>query len=168
VNYPDWFSGELGVAGQRHANRELTRPQAVKALADEIVRHGDREFLAAVAAAFAAKALDSWHRGRRQAAAVPGFRDEAQSELFPGLPGRLYVTPGQSKAVILFTGHDWDTARNVLENRTSGAITAAQADWAAFRAAYDRIRPLLSGDLTTADVAGQLDGAFLRTATGPA
>lgn len=138
------------LAAQRDAG-QITRQEAVTALRDVIMQNADRAFLLGITAEFAGRVLDARKAPRY------GLRD-TQSDLFPDLPVRLFIRPGVAKPVILFTAHDWDTARAVLENRTSGAVKAAEADWAAFDAAYARVRPLLTGDLTTADVAGQIDG----------
>jgi hypothetical protein len=162
VNYPDWLAAELDRLGEQNAARHITRAEAVTAVRDAILRHADRAFMAGVAESFAARALDSWHRQHRGERAPAA----AQSELFPGLPARLYVRPGVAKAIVLFDGRDWDNARAMILNRTKGAIEAAEADQAHFQAAYDRIRPLLTGDLTTADVVAELDGAFIPEATG--
>jgi hypothetical protein len=155
VKYPDWLAAELDRTGTRHAAREITRTAAIGAIRDVILRDADQFFLRGIAAAFAARALNSWHQERRATGAVV---PDAQCELFPDLPARLYVRPGVTKPVAEFTGRDWDMARAVLENRTSYAKKAAEADWAAFDAAYSKIRPLLSDGLTTADVLGGLDG----------
>lgn len=157
MKLPQWLDGELGKIGQRSAERAISRAEAVTAIRDVIIRQDDPAFLRGVVSEFAARALDSWHREHRGSSAVT--LAGAQSELFPELPARLFIRPGTAKAVILFTGHDWDTAKAVLENRTSGSINAAKADWAAFEAAYARVRPLLTAGLTTADVADEIRGA---------
>lgn len=156
MNVPDWLRAELDAAAQRNADREITRQAAADAVRDAILDKADAAFLRGIVGAFAARALAGWHRRNRGTATGPAFLTAEQSELFPGLPARLYIRPAVAKAVILFSAHDWDTARAVLENRTTGAIKAAEQDWAAFDAAYRQVRPLLSGDLTTADVAYEL------------
>jgi hypothetical protein len=159
MNLPPWLAAELDKAGQQNASRAITRQEAVTAVRDAIMTQADRAFILSVTADYAARLLDTWHRGRRGDGKGSGqLAGDAQSELFPGLPVRLYIRPGVAKAVILLTAHDWDTAKAMIENRTSGAITAAETDQAAFDAAYALVRPLLAGDLTTADVAGSLDG----------
>lgn len=167
MNVPDWLRGPLADAAERNAAREITRQAAVNTVRDAILDKADPAFLRGVVAAFAAKALAAQQREISRAAAA-GEAAAGQSDLFPDLPSRLYIRPGQAKAVILFTAHDWDTAKAVLENRTSGAIEAAQADWAAFEAAYNRVRPLLAGDLVTADVAAELAGEFSAAHARPA
>jgi hypothetical protein len=157
MNLPGPIQSELDRLGARNAAREITRAEAVTALRDAIIREADRAFLLSLAAEFAGRQLDAWHRARRAA----GFPAVAgQSELFPDLPARLYVRPGVLRPVALMDGHDWDMAWNMLHTRAEGAINAAEADLAAFDGAYDKVRPLLTGDLTTADVLGGLgDGA---------
>jgi hypothetical protein len=155
MNLPDWLRGEMDVIGQRAVAREITRQEAVTEIRDAIITKNDRAFMRSIVAMFAGKALDSWQREHRGAAA--SLPAQSQSDLFPDLPARLFIRPGTAKAVILFTGHDWDTAKAVLENRTGGAISAARADQAAFDAAYARVRPLLTGPgVITADVAEQI------------
>lgn len=153
MKYPEWLDRELTAVSARLATREITRPEAVTRLRDVIIGSGDRPFMLSIASDFAARALAAAKGERRRDAVMEG-----QSEMFPDLPLRLFIRPAVAKAVILFTGHDWDTAKAMITNRTDGAIDAAKADRAAFEAAYARVRPLLSGDLTTADVLAELDG----------
>jgi hypothetical protein len=129
----------------------ITRAEAVTALRDVILGHADRTLILGIVGEFAGRALD---RAKEPRHALPA----AQDSLFPELPARLYIRPGVAKAVALFTAHDWETARAVLENRTKHAKEAAEADWAAFTAAYDKVRPLLYGELTTSDVLGDIEG----------
>jgi hypothetical protein len=82
-------------------------------------------------------------------------------ELFPDLAPRLYIRPGVSKQVMACTAHDWDTAREMILNRTEHAIKGAEAHRANFEAAYKKVRPLLGGDTTTADIVRQLRGQDL-------
>lgn len=139
------------------ADRDITRQDAVTRLRDAISAHADGELRLGIFAEFAARTLEAALRARR---ASRGTTPDGQSDLFPELPRRLYIRPGQLKSVILFTRHDWHTARAVLENRTSNAKKAAESDWAAFIAAYQQVVPLLTDDdLTTADVAPQIDAA---------
>lgn len=160
MNLPEWLQIELDKTGTRLAAHELTRGEAVTAIRDAIIARNDRALMLGITSEFAGKALNSWHqRTRATGATLPA----AQSELFPDLPARLYIRPGVAKSVAQFTAHDWDTARAVLENRTSGAIESAKADWAAFKAAYDKVRPLLSGPLITADVLGETGGPAQAT-----
>lgn len=165
MNVPGWLATELDSIGERNAAREITRQAAVDAVRNAILARDDPAFTRGIVADFAARVVAAWHREHAR-----GPRAEVlagQSDLFPGLPARLYIRPGQAKAVILFTGHDWDTARAVLENRTTGAIDAAKADWEAFDAAYQRVRPLLSGGLTTADVQYELQHPDEAQAAAP-
>ena len=159
MNLPGPIQSELDRLGGQNAERAITRAEAVTALRDVILRHADSAFLRSVVAEFAGRALDSWHKQHSEGSRTPAPED--QSELFPGLPVRLFIRPGVRRSVILFTGHDWDMARNMLQTRTDGAKKAAERDQAAFDAAYEKVRPLLSGELTTADVAGQLDSPGL-------
>jgi hypothetical protein len=156
MSLPDWLARELDTIGAQNAERSITRQEAVTALRDVIMRSADAAFRLAITAEFAGRQLDAWHRARR-AAGLPAAA--GQSELFPGLPARLYVRPGVLRPVALMDAHDWDMAYNMLHTRAEGAITAAKADLAAFDGAYDKVRALLTGELTTADVLGDLGDA---------
>ena len=152
MNLPEWASNKIEELGAARQAGQITRQEAATALRDVILGQADETLIRAIFGEFAGKVLDSWHRAHMNG----GLADGAQSDLFPELPLRLYVRPAVTKPLILCTGHDWDMARNVLENRTENAIKGAKDDWAQFEAAYDRVRPLLAGDATTADIAGQL------------
>lgn len=155
MNLPEWLSRELAAVGAQNAERAITRQEAVTRLRDVIIQHADRAFQLSLAADFAARQLDTWHRGHKGERAPAA----AQSELFPGLAARMFIRPNVAKAVVLFTRHDWQTAKAVLENRTKYAIEGAQAERAAFDAAYAAVVPLLTDDqMTTADVASELAG----------
>ncbi len=166
MNLPDWIKDLTDELGAERLAGTISRQNAVTALRDKIVEKDDRPLILGVLAEFAGKALDAWHRAHEHPAA-PGSLAQVQAELFPGLPARPYIRPGVTKPLIEFTAHDWDMARNVLENRTEHAIEGAKADWAQFEAAYARVRPLLHGDTTTAEVLDQL-GSELAAADGDA
>jgi len=142
------------IAVRRKAG-DISRQDAVTALRDVILAQADEPLLKGIVAEFAGKVLDTWQRTHEHPA-PRGAAAQIQSELFPELPVRLFIRPGVPKALILCTAHDWDMARNVLENRTRNAEEAAKADWASFETAYKRVRPLLSGSLTTAEVADEI------------
>lgn len=157
MKLPAWLQQELAATGAQVAARDLSRQEATTRIRNLILEKRDRSFDLGVTAEFAGRSLDSWLRARKSSA---GGVPEAQSDLFPDLPMRLYVRPSTTKPLILMTAHDWDMAHNMLRNRTEGAEKSAKADWAAFKAAYDKVRPLLTGaDTTTADVIPQLEAA---------
>jgi hypothetical protein len=160
MKVPDWLEAEIDALGPARLAGTVRRQDAVQALRDKIIKQDDVALTLAIVAEFAGKALDAWQRSHEHAAPAGAFA--VQSDLFPDLPVRLYIRPATPKALILCTGHDWDMARNILQGRTEGAKAAAEADWASFEAAYTRVRPLLSGSLTTADVADQVRQASLR------
>lgn len=153
MNLPAWLEELTEEYGADRLAGKITRTEAVTALRDKILGQADETLIRAISGEFAGKVLDSWHRAHLNPGPAPG---EAQSELFPELPVRLFIRPAVTKPLILCTGHDWDMARNMLRARTDGALEAARADWARFEAAYARVRPLLAGDATTAEVAEQL------------
>jgi hypothetical protein len=156
MNLPAWLQDLTQDFGTQRQAGKITRQDAVTALRDKILAEDDRPLILGITAEFAGKILDAWQRGHEHQPAR-GPHALVQAELFPGLPPRLFVRPGVAKPPIWFTAHDWDMARNVLKVRTSGAKDAAEADWAAFDAAYQRVRPLLTDeDMTTADVAEQI------------
>jgi len=155
MKLPTGLGTQVRDLGEQRLAGALTRADAVSALRDAILTAAEPGLVAGVVADFAGRELDAWHRAHQHSAPA-GPLAEVQSELFPGLPGRLYVTPSTGKALMLCNGHDWDMARNVLSAKTTNAIGGAEQAWQQFQAAYDRVRPLLSGDLTTADVAAQL------------
>lgn len=158
MNLPEWLGTYVDGLGTRRLAGEITRQEAVTALRDAIDQKGDRALILGIYADYAGKALDSWHNDHKNTP-VPGARQQyLQAELFPDLKPRLYIRPGITKPVMALTAHDWDNAREMIHNRTKHAIEGAEADWKNFEAAYERVRPLLTGDATTADVARELRG----------
>lgn len=157
MSYPPWLDNlteELGTARLKGA---ITRQEAVTKLRDAIDRSKERPLVLLVLAEFAGRRLDAWDRENRNPSA-PAAVSSLQGELFPDLKPRLFVQPGVSKPVMTMTGHDWDNAFAMIQNRTGGAIDAAKANWKAFEDAYKRVRPLLHGTATTADVVSDLRG----------
>jgi hypothetical protein len=158
VNLPDWLQESADTIGAQQAAGQLTRQQAATLLRDRILERGDQTLIRGVLSEFAGKALDAWLRLHREQSATGRFvSQQVQSDLFPDLPVRLHIRPGVPKAVILFTAHDWDSARAMIRARTENAINGAKEDLDQFEAAYERVRPLLTaGDMTTAEVADQI------------
>lgn len=157
MNLPAWLEDLADHFGTQRLNGEITRQEAVTALRDKIVEKDDRTLILGVLTDVAAKALDSWHRQHQHPPAL-GTQAHLQMELFPDLAPRLYIRPGVTKPVMTLTAHDWDNAREMIRNRTSCAIEGAEADWRQFEEAYEKVRPLLSGDATTADIVPELRG----------
>lgn len=151
MKIPGWLESEVAAAGLRCRDGEITRQEAITVLRDAIVAQ-DRELWLGIVSAFAGKALDRWEAG----APATGRLGRAQTQLLPGLPSRLHIRPGVQKAPITFTGHDWDMARRMVLTTAANAITGAERLRDRFEAAYGRVRPLLSGAATTADVAAQI------------
>lgn len=158
MNIPAWLADLADHYGSQRLAETITRQEAVTALRDEIAGKADEALRLSIYADHAGRILDAWHR-EHQHPAPPLPVSRLQMELFPDLKPRLYIRPGVTKPVMAFTAKDWDNAREMIRNRTEGAIEFAKADWASFEAAYDRVRPLLSDDLTTADVEKELRGA---------
>jgi hypothetical protein len=157
VNLPAWLEDIVEHHGSRRLAGAVTRQEAVTAVRDEIAARADGALVLAIYADYAGRALDAWHRDHQNPSA-PVPVSSLQGELFPDLKPRLFVQPGVSKPVMTMTAHDWDNAYAMIRNRTEGAIDSAEEDWKNFEAAYKRVRPLLDGDATTADIVRELRG----------
>lgn len=155
MKLPEWLDAAADEIGGRRIDGEITRQEAVTKLRDAMIARDDRQFIASVLSGFAEKVADQWHQTHR-ADRPAAFSAQVQAELFPGLPLRLFVRPGQTKALALCTGRDLDMAQNMLAARTRNAIDGAEADRAAFDRAYAKVRPWLTGDVTVADVLAEL------------
>lgn len=152
-----WLADLAEELGTGRRSGEITRQEAVTRLRDAIDEHAERSLVLSIYSDYAGKVLDAWHREHQHAAPALAV-SHVQAELFPDLRPRLFVRPGVTKPVMALTAHDWDNAREMLHNRTKHAIEGAEADRSRFDAAYEKVRPLLTGDATTADVAGELRG----------
>lgn len=158
MKLPAWLEDLTDRYGSKRLAGDITRQEAVTALRDAIIEQDDRPLILGALAEFAGKALDSWHR-EHQYAPAPAAVSSLQGDLFPDLPPRLYIRVGVSKPVMMLNAHDWDSAREMILNRTKHAIDGAEADRDRFLEAFGRVRPLLSdADATTADVVRQLRG----------
>ncbi len=158
MNLPAWLGDAAEEIGPRRLGGDISRQEAVTALRDVIARQADEQTRLAIYADYAGRILDAWHR-EHQNPAAPAPVSALQGDLFPDLkPARLYIRPGVTKPVMTMTARDWDNAYAMLRNRTDGAIDAAKADWDSFEKAYNRVRPLLGDDATTADVIRELSG----------
>lgn len=157
MNLPSWLADLADHYGTQRIAGKISRQDAVTALRDEIAAKSDDALRLSIYADYAARALDAYHREHQHAAPAPAV-SSLQMELFPDLRPRLYIRPGVTKPVMSLTAHDWDCAREMIRNRTEGAIEFAKADRARFEEAYDRVRPLLKGGATTADVTRELRG----------
>jgi hypothetical protein len=157
VNLPAWLADLADHYGSQRLVGQVSRQDAVTAIRDEIAAKADEAYLLSLYADHAARIIDAYQR-EHQFAAPPPAVSHVQAELFPDLKPRLYVRPGVTKPVMTMNAHDWDCAREMIRNRTEGAIEFAKADWAHFEAAFKRVRPLLKGEATTADVARELRG----------
>lgn len=169
MKLPEGIADKVEELGIQWKAGMITRQDAITALRDVLRSDADQPLQLGIFADFAGRTLDSWARTHAGAAPPPaaGRAPEVaiQSELFPDLPVKLLVQPGRKKALILCTGHDWDAARAMVQARCKGAIKGAQDDLAQFEAAYTRVRPLLKGDTTTAEVADKLRDTRALAAT---
>lgn len=157
MNLPAWLADLADHYGSQRLAGQVSRQDAVTALRDEIAAKADEPLRLAILADYAARVLDAWQRDH-QHAAPPLAVSHVQAELFPDLKPRLYIRPGVRKPVMAMNAHDWDNAREMIHNRTEHSIKGAEADRDHFDAAYERVRRLLSGDATTADVVRELRG----------
>ena len=157
MNLPAWLADLTDHYGSERLAGNISRQDAVTAIRDEIAAKADKALLLSIYADYAARALDAYHREHQHAAPAPAV-SHVQAELFPDLKPRLYIRPGVTKPVMSMTAHDWDAAREMTLNRTKHAIEGAEADRRHFDAAYEKVRPLLDGDATTADVIRELRG----------
>jgi hypothetical protein len=82
--------------------------------------------------------------------------DLFQASLFPEIPATMRVTPNRSLKVSLMTGGDLDNAKSMLWNRTQNSMDGAGRERDVFAAFYERVRPLLKGELTVSEVLSRL------------
>lgn len=152
-----WLADLTEELGTARRSGQITRQEAVTRLRDAIDEHAERLLVLSIYSDYAGKALDAWHREHQHAGPTLAV-SHVQAELFPDLRPRLAVQPGVTKPVMALTAHDWDNAKEMLHNRTKHAIEGAEADRKHFDEAYEKVRPLLTGDATTADVVPELRG----------
>lgn len=152
MNTPDWYRQAVADHGARVLGGSENRAAACAAVAMAIQAHP--EFAADLAAAMADRDIARWVREHESSG------DLFQTALFPLMPASMRTTPAKSVKVADMTGPDLDNAKAMLWNRTKnqmeGAEEAANRERAAFSRFYDQVRPLLTGDLTVADVLGRL------------
>lgn len=157
MSNPAWFEDLLEEVGTERRTGAISRQEAVTKLRDAIDAHAERPFQLAVYADYAGRAFDAWGREHAYAAPAPSI-SSVQAELFPDLKPRLYIRVGVTKPVMDMTAHDWEAAAGMIRNRTDGAINSAKADWEHFEKAWERVKPHLKGEATTASIARELRG----------
>lgn len=157
MNLPAWLADLADHYGSQRLAGQVSRQEAVTAIRDEIAAKADEAYRLSLYADHAGRIVDAYQREHQYAAPPPAV-SHVQAELFPDLKPRLYVRPGVTKPVMAMNAHDWDCAREMIRNRTEGAIKFAEADRETFETAFGRVRPLLKGDATTADVVRELRG----------
>ena len=147
---PPWFATRVADIGAQVRVGELSITQGAQVLAGEIA--ADPDATLAVAAAYAAKRLRPWTTPPDRGIQLYLFAD------LPGLGPVLEVAVSRFKRVEVMTGADWDGAMKQIETKERNA--SAQAD--RVRAAYARVRPLLTDpETTTGMVAGLIPVAAL-------
>jgi len=147
---PGWFTDELAARGHDILAGHATRADVITELAALV----SSDVLGQViVSTWTASRIDGWLRGADAVLAADG----AQAELFPGLPRELKVTPGKTKPFLAMDAHDLDMAVKLARVQAANSIDGTREWLASIEQAYDKVRPLLDGDLTVADVLGDLD-----------
>jgi hypothetical protein len=108
--------------------------------------------------------LSEWFRGRVRSwvysqtrGALDGESEQEQLVLpFSELPPYIEIAPGMKKHQRMMTGRDWDNALAIYRNRRD----QAEVSFRALERCHREVRPLLVGDLRTADILGQLRAAI--------
>lgn len=145
---PKWFAEQLAEEGGRIRERATTDEAAIAALASKVYKD-DPGFTREIVANYVRRKLHAWLRQT-----VSADVSEAQLDLFPELPRRLEISPGRFADQAVMTGPDWDAALRQADTKAANANGFAEA----VHRAYDKVRPLLHDDLTTAEVLrGSLD-----------
>jgi hypothetical protein len=147
---PQWYAAEIAKLGQLVLDGAKPRADAIGALGAEIGAHP--EYLADLVAADASRELAKWLSDHRQ--------EPPQLGMFPELKRSYRTTPSRYVEVAAMTAHDVDMARAILwaktQNAIDGARDAAEHERAVFAEFEAKVRPLLAGGLTVADVLGDL------------
>lgn len=148
MKIPDWYREAVAKHGAEVLAGTETRAEAVGAVIAAI--NGHPEFLDDLAG----KDVDKWVKEHESSG------DLFQAGLFPEIPVTMRVTPSKSLKVALMTGADLDNAKRMLYARTQNAIDgakeSAEHERAVFLAFYDKVRPLLSDDMTVKDAITRL------------
>jgi len=151
VKAPHWLAGEIAAAGARVLDGKVTRTEAEASIAAAVRAHPGYCEEAGVTAAL--RQFGKWIGEHASSG------DLYQSALFPDLPAVMRVAPNRTAAVSDMNAEELDHARNMLwartQNMIEGAEESARRERSAFSRLYDKVRPLLTGDLTVGDV---LDG----------
>jgi hypothetical protein len=152
VKKPQWYVTQVAKFGQIVLDGESTRADALTLLVAQIRSHP--EYIADLIAADAERELSKWLAANAAEVAT------SQLILFPEMPLRMRVTPVKDEEVAAMDARQLDNAKHILwattQNAMDGATEAAERKRAVFADFYDRVRPLLKGDLTVSDVLEQL------------
>lgn len=147
VKLPDWMRREFAEHGPD--TDRLQRETLVVRVAERMPAE-DGALTRAVLRNFVRTQFGRWVK---QQTAISSDPDLDQPGLFPELPRVLEIGPGRFARIGVMTGTDWDRALKQAQTKASNAGSHHET----IRAAYDKIRPLLTGELTTADVAEQIE-----------
>lgn len=146
---PQWYAADVARFGQLVIDGSAPRADMLAALMRSIRDHPG--YVADLIATDADRELGKWLSDRRQ--------QQPALDLFPELRRSYRTTPSKYVEVTAMTAHDVDMARAILwaktQNAIDGAREAAEHERAVFAAFEEKVRPLLAGGLTVADV---LDG----------
>ena len=145
---PEWLKAAVADSGALVLAGDRQQAQAAEAVKAEILARP--EFLDEMAAVLAAAQIDNWVRVHRSSG------DLFQAALFPGIPAVMHTSPGRPMATADMTASDLDKAKAMLLARTRNARTSADRAAKDFGVFYKKVRPLLTGGKTVADVMPEL------------
>jgi hypothetical protein len=153
IKIPAWLSDKIVELGMQVVADEISHQDAAEELAGKI-RADNGVVLMQI--------LSDWSKNKIKVWIANKSRDHSQEREVAGqprlpfeeLPPHLEIAPGRLAHQNVMTGRDWDNALAIWKNR----MVEAENSYKRFLRCYDAIRPLLTGDVTTADVAGQIGG----------
>lgn len=145
---PRWLAEKIAATGVLVLDGRITRAEADTAIAAATREHP--EFGEELGTAAGIGLFGKWLREHTSGG------DLFQAGLFPDLPAVMRIAPNKSARIADMTAEELDHAKNMLfartKNMVEGAEEASKQERAAFMRLYDKVRPLLSGDKTVADV----------------
>lgn len=149
---PPWLTAAVAANASEVLRGRAKQAAASAAVAAAVKAHP--EYIDELAWALADREVGRWLRDHETSG------DLFQAQMFPGLPASMRIAPKRTVPVAAMTGEDLDHAKKMLYARTGnaakGAADAADRERATFDRFYDRVRPLLDGELTVADVLAKL------------
>lgn len=148
----------LEVIGRRFFAGDVdSKARAYELLADDMEARADERIVRDALVFALSVEFDKWVKDHATPVAppidggnpVPPLGENGyQDELFPWLSAVIEVSPARFVPQAAMTGADWDKALRQAEVKKNNG-TGHYED---IKRAYDKVRPLLSGDLTTGEV----------------